>query len=93
MTLQVCDVNQGLLSVRKMVEAGNRVVFENDNMQKRKLAKKSSGDWLIPKWRAERHCCGAGWSSRELPASGPGPAVSLLRCSIIRISDRNECRI
>ena len=30
MTLQVCDVNQGLLSVRKMVDAGNRVVFDKD---------------------------------------------------------------
>ena len=27
MTIQVCDVNQGLLSVAKMVAAGNRVVF------------------------------------------------------------------
>ena len=28
MTIQVCDVNQGLLSVAKMVAAGNRVVFD-----------------------------------------------------------------
>ena len=27
-TAQVCDVNKGLLSVRKMVNAGNRVVFD-----------------------------------------------------------------
>ena len=28
--LQVCDVNQGLLSVSKMTKAGNRVVFDKD---------------------------------------------------------------
>ena len=28
MTAQVCDVNKALLSVKKMVKAGNRVVFE-----------------------------------------------------------------
>ena len=27
-TTQVCEVNKGLLSVRKVVEAGNRVVFD-----------------------------------------------------------------
>ena len=26
---QVCEVNKGLLSVRKVVEAGNRVVFDS----------------------------------------------------------------
>ena len=30
-TAQVCDVNKPLLSVSKMVAAGNRVVFEEDN--------------------------------------------------------------
>ena len=30
LTLQVCDVNQGLLSVSKMTQAGNRVVFDQD---------------------------------------------------------------
>ena len=29
-TAQVCDVNKALMSVRKMVNAGNRVVFEPD---------------------------------------------------------------
>ena len=29
-TAQVCDVNKALLSVRKMVQAGNRVVFDGD---------------------------------------------------------------
>ena len=28
LTVQVCDVNKALMSVRKMVNAGNRVVFE-----------------------------------------------------------------
>ena len=28
MTAQVCDVNKALLSVKRMVQAGNRVVFE-----------------------------------------------------------------
>ena len=28
-TTQVCEVNKGLLSVRKVVEAGNRVVFDS----------------------------------------------------------------
>ena len=28
MTAQVCDVNKALLSVRKVVQAGNRVVFD-----------------------------------------------------------------
>ena len=29
-TMQVCDVNKALLSVRKVVKAGNRVVFDED---------------------------------------------------------------
>ena len=29
-TAQVCDVSQNLLSVRKVVEAGNRVVFDSE---------------------------------------------------------------
>ena len=28
MTAQVCDVNKALLSVSKMVKAGNRVIFD-----------------------------------------------------------------
>ena len=27
---QVCDVNRGLLSVRKITRSGNRVVFDNE---------------------------------------------------------------
>ena len=30
-TAQVADVNKGLLSVRKIVAAGNRVVFDSDS--------------------------------------------------------------
>ena len=30
MTAQVCEVNKPLLSVRRVIEAGNRVVFESD---------------------------------------------------------------
>ena len=30
LTAQVCDVNKALLSVRKVVAAGNRVVFDDD---------------------------------------------------------------
>ena len=30
MTVQVADVNKGLLSVRKAAAAGNRVVFDED---------------------------------------------------------------
>ena len=30
LTAQVCDVNKALLSVTRMVEAGNRVVFEHN---------------------------------------------------------------
>ena len=29
-TAQVCDVSQPLLSVRKMMQAGNRIVFDSD---------------------------------------------------------------
>ena len=30
MTAQVCDVNKALLSVKRVVKAGNRVVFDED---------------------------------------------------------------
>ena len=30
MTAQVCEVNKPLLSVRRMVAAGNRVIFDSD---------------------------------------------------------------
>ena len=34
-TTQVCEVNKGLLSVRKVVEAGNRVVFDSKGSDKK----------------------------------------------------------
>ena len=45
MTVQVCDVNQGLLSVSKAVAAGNKVVFDSDASY---IENKSSGEktWL-----------------------------------------------
>ena len=45
MTLQVCDVNQGLLSVSKVAGAGNRVVFDEQGSY---IENKSSGQisWL-----------------------------------------------
>ena len=45
MTLQVCDVNQGLLSVSKIVAAGNEVVFDDGGSY---IESKRSGDrtWL-----------------------------------------------
>jgi len=48
MTLQVCDVTQGLLSVTKMVAAGNKVVFDNEGSY---VENKMSGDrtWLREK--------------------------------------------
>ena len=49
LTLQVCDVNQGLLSVAKLVQAGNRVVFDEDDSSF--IENKSSGErtWLKPR--------------------------------------------
>ena len=43
--MQVCDVNQGLISVSKMTAAGNRVVFDNDGSY---IEDKKSGDvmWM-----------------------------------------------
>jgi len=48
MVMQVCDVNQGLLSVSKATAAGNRVVFDSEGSY---IQNKSSGDitWLKEK--------------------------------------------
>ena len=45
MVLQVCDVNQGLLSVIKMIKSGNRVVFDESGSY---VESKTSGDrtWI-----------------------------------------------
>ena len=46
--LQVCDVNQGLLSVSKATSSGNRVMFDSDGSF---IENKMSGDrtWLKDK--------------------------------------------
>ena len=41
MVVQICDVNQGLLSVSKLNAAGNRVMFDDDNSY---IQNKSSGE-------------------------------------------------
>ena len=43
LTAQVCDVNQPLLSVRKMMQAGIRVVFDSDGSY---IEDKESGEWM-----------------------------------------------
>ena len=57
MVVQVCDVNQGLLSVSKAVAAGNRVVFDGDgsyieNKTSKKIVKieKVQGGYLLNLW-------------------------------------------
>ena len=42
MTAQVTEVNKALLSVSRMVKAGNRVVFDSDGSY---IEHKSSGEW------------------------------------------------
>ena len=45
MTVQICDVNQGLLSVSKLNMAGNRVMFDGDDSY---IQNKASGEktWM-----------------------------------------------
>jgi hypothetical protein len=57
LTLQVCDVNQGLLSVAKMAQAGNRVVFdkagsfvENKLTGERTWLQEKSGMFVMKLW-------------------------------------------
>ena len=47
-TAQICDVNKGLLSVKKMARAGNRIVFDDDGSY---IEDKKSGEkmWLKEK--------------------------------------------
>ena len=45
-TLQVCDVNQGLLSVSKVVKAGNRVVFDDGGNSFIENKKNGEKTWL-----------------------------------------------
>ena len=48
MTLQVADVNQGLLSASKAMKAGNRIVFDADGSY---IESKRNGDktWMREK--------------------------------------------
>ena len=48
LTLQVCDVTQGLLSVSKMMKAGNRVIFDEEGSY---IQNKATGDRT---WMTER---------------------------------------
>ena len=49
LTAQVCDVNKALLSVRKVVAAGNRVVFDNAGSF---IEDKSTGEKM---WMSEQN--------------------------------------
>ena len=46
MTAQVCDVNKALLSVSKMVKAGNKVVFDSGS--------DGEGSYIEDRWTGER---------------------------------------
>ncbi len=57
MTAQVCEVNKPLLSVRRMVEAGNRVVLdrggsyvEYGRTKERLWLKESDGMYMLKLW-------------------------------------------
>ena len=57
MTAQVCDVNKALLSVKRMVQAGNRVVFEpsggyieDTHTGERIHMKESGGMYMLKMW-------------------------------------------
>ena len=57
LTLQVCDVNQGLLSVSMMTQAGNRVVFdkggsyvENKHSGERTWQSDKNGMFVMKLW-------------------------------------------
>ena len=54
---QVCDVTKPLLSVRRMVETGNRVVFDKDgsyvedrNTQERMYLNEKNGMYVLKVW-------------------------------------------
>ena len=56
-TAQVCDVNKALLSVKKIVAAGNRVVFENEgsyiedkNTKERLWLSEDRGMYMLKMW-------------------------------------------
>ena len=56
-TAQVCEVNKGLLSVRRMVQAGNTVVFKNqgsyiqDNKTRERMyLEERNGMYMLKLW-------------------------------------------
>ena len=51
MTAQVCEVNQSLLSVSKAVAAGNRVVFDGEDVGGSYIQNKKTGE--VTKLKAE----------------------------------------
>ena len=52
LTAQVCEVNQGLLSVKKCIKAGNRVVFDEDTGSY--IQDKQTGEKI---WLEDRGAC------------------------------------
>ena len=57
MTAQVCDVNKALLSVRKLVQAGNKVVFDSsggyiqeEETRERMTMKEQGGMYMLQLW-------------------------------------------
>ena len=57
LTAQVCDVNKGLLSVKKVVAAGNRVIFDDEGSfiedkvtHERMWLKEENGMYMLKLW-------------------------------------------
>ena len=57
MTAQVCDVNKALLSVRRLVQAGNKVVFDSsggyiqdEETGERMMMKEQGGMYMLKLW-------------------------------------------
>ena len=64
-TTQVCEVNRGLLSVRKVVEGGNRVVFdstgsyiENKKTHERMYMRDEAGMYMLRMYVRNAACEG-----------------------------------
>ena len=65
MVAQVCDVNKGLLSVRRMVQAGNTVVFtkkgsyiEDDHTRERMHMEEKNGMYMLKLWTRSENASG-----------------------------------
>ena len=64
-TAQVCEVNKGLLSVRRMVQAGNTVVFtkkgsyiEDDHTRERMHMEEKNGMYMLKLWTRSENASG-----------------------------------